>query len=76
MGVHVCEREDYYSWTRYHVSIFFYVYYLKMLRLSYKHYNYLLLHVNGCEIWSAILIEQCTLSVFDNGVLRMIFGHK
>ena len=28
----------------------------------------------GCEIWSLILKEECRLSVFENMVLRRIFG--
>jgi hypothetical protein len=30
----------------------------------------------GCETWSLTLREECTLSVFENRVLRRIFGHK
>ena len=28
----------------------------------------------GCETWSLILREECSLRVFENGVLRRIFG--
>jgi hypothetical protein len=30
----------------------------------------------GCETWSLILREEHRLRVFENRVLRMIFGHK
>jgi len=30
----------------------------------------------GCEIWSLILREECRLRVFENRVLRRIFGPK
>jgi len=30
----------------------------------------------GCEIWSLTLREECTLRVFENRVLRRIFGPK
>jgi hypothetical protein len=30
----------------------------------------------GCETWSLILREECGLSVFENRVLRRIFGLK
>jgi hypothetical protein len=30
----------------------------------------------GCEAWSLILREERGLGVFQNGVLRMIFGQK
>jgi hypothetical protein len=30
----------------------------------------------GCEIWSLILREDCRLRVFENMVLRRIFGPK
>jgi hypothetical protein len=30
----------------------------------------------GCENWSLILREECRLRVFENRVLRRIFGHK
>jgi hypothetical protein len=29
-----------------------------------------------CEIWSLALREECRLRVFENGVLRKIFGLK
>jgi len=28
----------------------------------------------GCETWSLTLREECRLRVFENGVLRKIFG--
>jgi hypothetical protein len=34
----------------------------------------LLVVLYGCETWSLILREKCRLRVFDNGVLRRIFG--
>jgi hypothetical protein len=30
----------------------------------------------GCEIWSLTLREECRLRVFENKVLRRIFGPK
>jgi hypothetical protein len=30
----------------------------------------------GCETWSRTLREECGLRVFENGVLRRIFGPK
>jgi hypothetical protein len=30
----------------------------------------------GCEIWSLTLREECGLRVFENKVLRRIFGPK
>jgi len=30
----------------------------------------------GCETWSLTLREECTLRVFENRVLRRIFGPK
>jgi hypothetical protein len=30
----------------------------------------------GCETWSLILREECRLKIFENGVLRKIFGPK
>ena len=30
----------------------------------------------GCESWSLTLREKCRLRVFENGVLRRIFGPK
>ena len=32
--------------------------------------------VYGCEIWSSTLREECRLRVFENRVLRIIFGPK
>jgi hypothetical protein len=32
--------------------------------------------VYGCETWSLILREEHRLRVFENRVLRRIFGHK
>jgi hypothetical protein len=30
----------------------------------------------GCETWSLILREECRLGVFENMVLRSLFGPK
>ena len=30
----------------------------------------------GCEVWSLILREECRLRVFENSILRRIFGSK
>jgi hypothetical protein len=32
--------------------------------------------LGGCETWSLILREECRLRVFENRVLRRIFGPK
>ena len=32
--------------------------------------------VYGCQTWSLILREKCRLRVYENGVLRRIFGPK
>jgi hypothetical protein len=32
--------------------------------------------LNGCETWSLTLREKCGLKVFENRVLRLIFGPK
>jgi len=32
--------------------------------------------VHGCDTWSLTLREECGLSVFENRVLRRIFGPK
>jgi hypothetical protein len=32
--------------------------------------------VHGCDTWSLILREECRLRVFENSVLRSIFGRK
>jgi hypothetical protein len=34
------------------------------------------LHLYGCETWSLTLREECRLRVFENRVLRRIFGPK
>jgi hypothetical protein len=33
-------------------------------------------NLTGCESWSLILREECRLRVFENRVLRRIFGPK
>jgi hypothetical protein len=30
----------------------------------------------GCKTWSLILIQECRLKVFENRMLRRIFGSK
>ena len=30
----------------------------------------------GCETWSLTLREECRLRVFENGILKLIFGPK
>ena len=32
--------------------------------------------VSGCETWSLTLREERRLRVFENGVLRRVFGHR
>jgi hypothetical protein len=36
----------------------------------------LLVVLYGCETWPLTLREECRLRVFENGVLRRIFGPK
>jgi hypothetical protein len=36
----------------------------------------LLVVLHGCETWSLTLWEECRLRVFENRVLRRIFGPK
>jgi hypothetical protein len=36
----------------------------------------LLVELNGCETWSLILREEHRLRVFENRILRRIFGPK
>ena len=38
--------------------------------------NTILLVLFGCETWSLTLREECRLRVFENRVLRRIFGPK
>jgi hypothetical protein len=49
-----------------------------LLSKSVKIYRTVLLPVvlYGCETWSLILREECRLKVFENRVLRRIFGPK
>ena len=46
--------------------------------LNFKIYGTIILHVVlfGCEIWSLTLREERRLSVFENRVLRTVFGPK
>ena len=39
-------------------------------------YIYMPVVLYGCESWSLTLREECRLRVFENGVLRRIFGPK
>ena len=45
------------------------------LVISLKNYN-LPVVLYGCETWSLTLREECRLRVFENRVLRRIFGSK
>ena len=47
-------------------------------KLKIKIYRAIILPVvlNGCESWSLTLREERRLRVFENGVLRKIFGPK
>jgi len=47
-------------------------------KLKIKIYRTIILPVvlYGCETWSLILREECRLRVFENRVLRRVFGHK
>jgi hypothetical protein len=38
--------------------------------------NIILVVLNGCESWSLTLREEYRLRVFENRVLRRIFGHR
>ena len=44
--------------------------------LKFKIHRTIILHVvlYGCETWSLTLREKCRLRVFENRVLRRIFG--
>ena len=46
--------------------------------LKYKIYKTIILSVvlYGCETWSLTLREECILRVFENRILRQIFGPK
>jgi hypothetical protein len=50
------------------------VYYPKNVKI--ETYRTVILHVilSGCETWSLTLKEECRLRVFENRVLRRIFG--
>jgi len=47
-------------------------------KLNFKIYKTVILPfvLYGCETWSLILREERRLRVFENGVLRRIFGPK
>jgi PAS domain-containing protein len=49
-----------------------------LLSKKIKIYRIIILPValHGCETWSLILREECRLRVFENRVLRRIFGSK
>jgi hypothetical protein len=46
--------------------------------LKFKLYRTVILPVllYGCETWSLTLMEECRLWLFENGVLRSVFGSK
>jgi hypothetical protein len=46
--------------------------------LKIKIYRIIILHMAlcGCETWSLTLREECRLRVFENRVLRKVFGPK
>jgi hypothetical protein len=46
----------------------------KALEIAYR--TIILPVLYGCEIWSLTLREERRLGVFENGVLRGIFGRK
>jgi hypothetical protein len=41
-----------------------------------RNYNFACCFFYGCETCSLTLREECKLRVFENRVLRRIFGHK
>jgi hypothetical protein len=50
---------------------------LHISRIRVKTYrNIILLVLNGCETWSLTLREERRLRVFENKVLRKIFGPR
>ena len=51
-------------------------FYIKNLKI--KIYKTIILPVvlYGCEIWSLTLTEECRLRVFEDRILRRIFGPK
>jgi len=50
--------------------------YLKIQRLRYKKIIILPVVLYGCETWSLTLREERRLRIFENRVLRRIFGLK
>jgi len=46
--------------------------------MKFKMYRTIIVPVvlDGCRTWSLTLREECRLRVFENRVLRKIFGHK
>ena len=56
----------------------YFVFSLLSKNLKIKIYRTIILPVvvYGCETWSLILREECRLRVFENRVLRRIFGPK
>jgi hypothetical protein len=59
------------------IYIYIYIYIFKNTYTLYL-YTVIILPVvlYGCETWSLILKEECRLRVFENMVLRRIFGPK
>ena len=55
-----------------------FVFQFAMKNLKIKIYRYIILSVllYGCETWSLTLTEERRLRVFENRVLRRIFGPK
>ena len=55
-----------------------FVFHFAIHHLKIKEYENLILPIvlYGCEIWLFKLMEECRLRVFENRVLRRIFGPK
>jgi hypothetical protein len=58
------------------VQLYSFIYYPANINIKTFRTVVLPLVLYGCETWSLTLREECRLRVFENGVLRRIFGPK
>ena len=67
--------KDLSAWASHKVSG---IYFLKLYSINTTIYRNIILLVAlyGCETWSLTLCEESKLRVFENMVLRRIFGHR
>ena len=74
------ELVNYYYYYYYYYSVSYSLLYSRLLskNLKTKIYKTIILPVvlYGCEAWSLTLREDCRLWVFENRILRRIFGPK